>query len=101
VIDVVNIGDIAERSDVPGRYVAVISDAVVPGSHMVVPIVITKQATEAESSPLHTLGTVVQGHLLPSRQRMYRLDDLKRVADVVEGAALQACQTLFRSALHR
>lgn len=91
-------GDIAERRDRPGYYVAVISAPIVEHV-MVVPIAVSEAFAASTSSPFHTIGTEVQGYLIPTLQRMYRIADLGKTVDTVEAPALANCRKLFQVAL--
>lgn len=87
-----------ERRDRPGRYVAVISTPIVDYL-MVVPIAVSEAFAVNSPSAFQTLGTEVQGYLIPTLQRMYRITDLGKVIDTVEAQPLANCRRLFQAAL--
>lgn len=92
-------GEIRENRMKPGGYIAIISAEVLPGRAMGVRIAQSEAYAADEASPFHTLGTTVQGWLIPTSESLWRRDDLGNVADMVEPAALEACRELFQAAL--
>jgi hypothetical protein len=92
-------GDVAERADRPGAFVAVISREVVPGYVIAVHIAVSDAYASAVPSPLHTIGTRVQGYLIPTNASVFRVVDLRHPVDTVEEGPLAACRKLFVAAL--